>query len=69
MPLPEVNDFCTMCGHGMISRYLVDDMIKRVKAGKTNAKSAAIEIGKACCCGIYNPDRAEKMLKVLAAQK
>ena len=28
LPSPEVNDFCTMCGHGMISRYLVDDCVK-----------------------------------------
>jgi len=58
-----------MCGHGMISRYLVEDIIKRVKEGKMSAKEGSVEIGKQCCCGIYNPDRSEKLLKALAAKK
>ena len=66
LPAPEVLEFTTMCGHGMISRYLVEDVIKRVKAGSMSAKEGAIEIGKQCCCGIYNPDRAEKLLKAQA---
>jgi hypothetical protein len=51
-----------MCGHGMISRYLVEDIIKRVKAGEISARDGAIEIGQQCCCGIYNPKRGEKLL-------
>ena len=66
---PEVLEFTTMCGHGMISRYLVEDVIKRVKAGKMSVKDGAIEMGKQCCCGIYNPARSEKLLKALAAKK
>lgn len=69
LPAPEVLEFTTMCGHGMISRYLVEDVIRRVKAGKTNVVDGAREIGKQCCCGIYNPDRSEKLLKALAAKK
>jgi hypothetical protein len=65
LPAPEILDFTTQCGHGMISRYLVEDVIKRVKAGRMSAKNGAIEIGKQCCCGIYNPDRGEKLLKAL----
>ena len=66
LPSPEVLQFTTMCGHGMISRYLVEDIIERVKAGKMTPKDGAIELGKQCCCGIFNPDRAEKLLKKLA---
>lgn len=65
LPSPEVLDFTTQCGHGMISRYLVEDIIKRVKAGRMSAKNGSVEIGKQCCCGIYNPDRGEKLLKAL----
>jgi len=67
LPAPEVLEFTTMCGHAMISRYLVEDVIKRVKAGSMSAKEGSVEIGKQCCCGIYNPDRAEKLLKALAS--
>ena len=69
LPAPEVLQFTTMCGHGMISRYLVEDVIKRVKEGKITAKQGSVEIGKQCCCGIFNPDRSEKLLKTLAAKK
>ena len=69
LPSEETLDFCTMCGHGMISRYLVEDMVKRVKAGKVSALNASKEIGKQCCCGIYNVARGETLLKTLAAAK
>jgi len=69
LPAPEVLEFTTMCGHGMISRYLVEDIIKRVKAEAMSAREGSLEIGKQCCCGIYNPDRSEKLLKALAAKK
>ncbi len=69
LPAPKILEFTTMCGHGMISRYLVEDVIKHVKEGTISAKEGSMEIGKQCCCGIYNPDRSEKLLKALAAKK
>lgn len=69
LPSPEVLDFCTMCGHGMISRYLVEDMMKRVKAGKISSLNASKELGKQCCCGIYNVNRGKILLETLAAAK
>jgi len=69
LPAPEVLEFTTMCGHGMISRYLVEDAIKRVKVGIVSPREGSLEIGKQCCCGIYNPDRGEKILKTLIAKK
>lgn len=68
LPAPEVNDFTTMCGHGMISRYLVEWVIERVKKGKMTAKDGAVEIGKQCCCGIYNPDRAAKLINAIVGK-
>jgi len=69
LPAPEVLEFTTMCGHGMISRYLVEDVIKRVKAGTMSPREGSLEIGKQCCCGVYNPDRSEKLLKALVDKK
>jgi hypothetical protein len=69
LPAPEILEFTTMCGHGMVSRYLVEDIVKQVKAGKMSAKEGSLEMGKGCCCGIYNPARGEKLLKALAAKK
>ena len=69
LPAPEVLEFTTMCGHGMISHYLVEDVIKRVKAGTMSPREGSLEIGKQCCCGVYNPDRSEKLLKALVDKK
>ena len=69
LPAPEVMEFTTMCGHGMISHYLVEDVIKRVKAGTMSPREGSLEIGKQCCCGVYNPDRSEKLLKALVDKK
>jgi hypothetical protein len=64
---PELLECTTMCGHAMISPNLVEDVVKRIKAGVINARQGSIEIGKVCCCGIYNPIRAEKILRKLAS--
>lgn len=63
---PELLECTTMCGHAMISANLVDDIVKRIRAGVINARQGSIEMGRVCCCGIYNPVRAEKILRKLA---
>ncbi len=63
---PEILEFTTMCGHAMISANLVEDIVRRIRAGATTVKEGSIEIGKVCSCGIFNTDRAEKMLRKLA---
>jgi hypothetical protein len=62
---PEILEFTTMCGHAMISANLVEEIVKRIQAGVTTVKEGSIEIGKVCSCGIFNTDRAEKMLRKL----
>lgn len=63
LPPEEVLEFVTMCGHGLISRYLVEKLIVDVKAGRKTAKEAAVLTGQPCVCGIYNPDRAAKLFE------
>ncbi len=64
---PELLECTTMCGHAMISANLDEDIVKRIKAGVINARQGSIEMGKVCCCGIYNPVRAERILRKLAS--
>jgi hypothetical protein len=63
LPPEDVLEFVTMCGHGLISQYLVKKAIEEVKSGKKTPEKAAIQIGIPCVCGIYNPDRAIELLK------
>jgi hypothetical protein len=63
LPSEEILEFVTMCGHGLISQHLVRKTIEDVEKGKTTPREAAVAIGRPCVCGIYNPDRAEKLLQ------
>ena len=62
---PEILEVTTMCGHAMISANLVEEIAKRINAGVITSKEGAVELGRACCCGIFNHIRAEKLLKKL----
>jgi hypothetical protein len=63
LPEKPVLEITTMCGHGMVAGNLVRDMVNKVKRGKKSLEEAAIELSKPCQCGIFNPKRAEHLLK------
>ena len=63
LPAPGILDFVTMCGHGLVSGNLVKKMVRDLKKKKITLEKAAIELAKPCLCGIFNPDRASKLLK------
>ncbi len=60
---PEILDFVTMCGHGLVSGRLVKKMVADIKKKKITVEKAAIELAKPCLCGIFNPHRAGKLLR------
>ncbi len=66
-PPPQIRQFTTMCGHAMISPHLVEDVIRRVKAGKLDTWNGSITLAKPCACGIYNPYRSMEMLEDLSS--
>ena len=66
LPPPEIRQFTTMCGHAMISPHLVEDVIRKVKAGKIDTWNGSIALAKPCACGIYNPYRSMELLDNLA---
>lgn len=63
LPPPEVMEFVTMCGHGMISARLVEETIELVKKGRLTPEQAARRIAGPCVCGIFNPDRAKELFE------
>lgn len=65
--LPEgpILEITTMCGHGMVAANLVREMLQQIKKGKKSLAEAAKELAKPCQCGIFNPQRAEKLLEKL----
>ncbi len=67
LPSEEVLEVTTMCGHGLISASLVTAMVEQVRSGARTAESAAVELTKQCTCGVFNPERAARLLTAMAA--
>jgi hypothetical protein len=63
LPPPDIREFSTMCGHGVVSPALVKDMIRRVKTGKIGAWEGSVLLAEPCTCGIYNPFRSAELLR------
>jgi hypothetical protein len=65
LPAEEILQLTTMCGHGMVPVNLVEKTVADIKRGKKNYREAALELTRPCHCGIYNPIRAERLLRSL----
>ncbi len=66
LPEEKVLEITTMCGHAMVSPNLVLQMVKEISEGKTSCRKAAQELSRMCDCGIFNPYRAEKLLRKMS---
>jgi hypothetical protein len=66
LPAKEVQEVTTMCGHAMVASNLVKSMADEVKTGRKTADDAAKVLAPQCACGIFNPDRAAKLLTAMA---
>ncbi|HEY31517.1 MAG TPA: hypothetical protein G4O10_00235 [Dehalococcoidia bacterium] len=64
LPPEEMLDITTMCGHGMISSNLVRRMAREVSRGLNSFEEAASKLARPCSCGIFNPKRAQDLLRV-----
>jgi hypothetical protein len=62
LPKGPVLSITTMCGHGLVSANLVKKMATQVKKGKKSLPEAAAELAKPCMCGVFNAQRAERLL-------
>jgi len=65
LPSEETLQLTTMCGHGMVPANLVEKTVGEIKRGKKTFREAALELTRPCHCGIYNPVRAERLLRRL----
>jgi hypothetical protein len=65
LPVPEILEVTTMCGHAMVPANLVEKVIWDIKRGKQTYREGALELSRPCHCGIFNPVRAERLLRRL----
>ena len=65
LPDEPILEITTMCGHALVAANLVQEMVRGVKKGKKTVEEAAVELAKPCMCGVFNPKRAEQLLRLL----
>lgn len=63
LPPEEILDITTMCGHSMVSFNLVRRMVSEVSKGERSLEEAGWIMARPCSCGVFNPKRAEELLK------
>lgn len=63
LPSEPVLAITTMCGHAMVSRNLVADLVTRIGKGKMTHAAAAQKLCGLCDCGIFNRHKAERLLR------
>jgi hypothetical protein len=61
----HILEVTTMCGHGLVSPYLVMKCVDDVKSGHSTAHDAAVILSKVCICGIFNTTRAQELIEAL----
>ena len=62
LPNSQVLELSTMCGHGMVSFNMARKMLDMVREGRRTPKQAVTTLVRLCPCGVYNPDRALRLL-------
>jgi hypothetical protein len=63
LPNSQVLALSTMCGHGMVSFNLAKKMLDMVREGRRTPEQAVATLTRFCPCGVYNPDRAKRLLE------
>ena len=66
LPPREFLEINTMCGHGMVTVGLIEEVIEAIDNGECTPEEGGERLFKPCMCGIFNPHRATKLLRVLA---
>jgi hypothetical protein len=69
LPHEHVMAIMTQCGHGLVSPFYVDDVVKRMRKGKLTPQEGADLLSKPCVCGIVNKKRTGEILSKLARKK
>jgi hypothetical protein len=68
LPSEEILEVNTMCGHGLVTVSLIEEMVEEVKKGKLSPAQGAEKLFRPCMCGVFNPHRAAKLLEKMVTR-
>ena len=67
LPPDTILEINAMCGHGMVTTNLIEEVVEQLKAGDCTPEEGAERLFRPCMCGIFNPHRAAEFLKALVS--
>ena len=67
LPADPILELNTMCGHGMVTVSLIEEVVGQVKAGDCTPEEGAERLFRPCMCGIFNPHRAAKLIRAFVS--
>ncbi|UCH01791.1 MAG: hypothetical protein JSV20_08125 [Candidatus Bathyarchaeota archaeon] len=68
LPREEYLKISTMCGHGMISPFLIEKLVLDVKKERVTLDKASRKLAECCVCGVFNSERAAKLIRNLTGR-
>jgi len=66
LPEARILEITSMCGHHMVSPYLVAHMAREVRARRLTLTDASMEMARQCTCNFFNVERCQELLQRLA---
>ena len=63
LPPPEIVEINAMCGHGMVTVSLIQNVIEDIKKGGCTPEQGSEKLFQPCVCGVFNPHRAARLLR------
>ncbi len=69
LPDAQILSLSTMCGHGMVSFNMAKKMVEMVREGRRTTEEAANTMVRFCPCGVFNPERAKRILEETIVNK
>lgn len=68
LPSGDELSLITMCGHGLIAKNRIRNLVRSIEKGELTPGEAAEDIARPCTCGIGNKKRAEELFARLAGK-
>lgn len=62
LPGASVLEMTSMCGHHMVSPYLVAHVAREVRAKRLTLVEASVELARQCTCNFFNVERCRELL-------
>ncbi len=67
LPDEKPMELTTMCGHAQVSVGMVNRVLCKIKKGEMTPEEAGLELAMPCTCGVFNFERAAKLLEEYCA--